>query len=159
MKYFFNNSITYNYSQYATRPKWLTFFLVKNTFPYLLKKQKGQQAKYSFNLKKKNQKKIKLQKESILKHYVKTRRHTFFEENNSVKNTRFPNFNFLNKNQKNNFYKIKTKYLFLGGQKKQKKKTHKQTNFILKDHNSYNTQLNLFKTKELLCWTSDLSFF
>lgn len=144
MKFFINNNTTYNYSYYATRPKWLVEALLKEPLsPWslpsrcLVKTQRKFETNFSCSKKSFPNNKIAFvpwpQKLKSQKSKIKD----------------FQAISILQTQTKNHIIapqKLKSKVLATDSIeiKKSPKKVYRRC---------------LFQTKELLCWTSDLSFF
>lgn len=155
MKFFVNNNTTYNYSYYATRPRWLV-----EAFPKVLLPQKEFKASFLY-----------LKKSSITHNiaFASSTNHTKADQ--KLKNQgAFPakeSF-FTQMHLRKDFLKKKASAFSKKTQTKNQNTILQQfqgSGVALKTHSKIikastkKTCRYLFQTKELLCWTSDLSFF
>ena len=155
MKFFVNNNTTYNYSYYATRPRWLV-----EAFPKVLLPQKEFKAGFLYS------------KKSFITHniaFASSANHTKADQ--KLKNQgAFPakeSF-FTQTHLKKDFLKKKASAFLKQTQTKNRNNILQQlesSEVALKTHSKVikastkKLSRYLFQTKELLCWTSDLSFF
>lgn len=155
MKFFVNNNTTYNYSYYATRPRWLV-----EAFPKVLLPQKEFKAGFLY-----------LKKSSIQNNlaFASSTNHTTPADQKLKNQGAFPakeSF-FTQTHLKKDFFKKKASAFSKKTQTKNQNTVSQQLEgerVALKTHSKIimstkKTYRYLFQTKELLCWTSDLSFF
>jgi hypothetical protein len=143
MTFFISNNTTYNYSYYATRPKWLIESLLKESLS-----QKEYETNPSHS-----KKSTPINKVAFTPWPQKLK-----NQNNNVKQQ---NTNLSHLKTKSSravrVIQIQTKNQTISLQKLK----HKLSVTRLKTTNTHSKKARrrLFQTKELLCWASDLSFF